>query len=125
MSRRTECCKTVLLISALLAMAILATPAFAANCLQDVYPQLGQCVANDVVIASVTNTRNLDGTPITTCNIGTRISFVATYTITTNSKSSRSNVGLYFATDNQAGDGKKTGGARTGSCSENWKWARH
>jgi hypothetical protein len=119
MNCRTGRCKTILFVFVLLALAIVATPAFAGNCLEDVFPTLGQCVANDVVIASVTNTRNLDGTPITTCNVGSRISFIATYTVTTNSKSSRSNVGLYFATDNQAGDGKKTGGARTGSCSDN------
>src|SRR5207302_9292541 len=37
MSCRTNCCKTFSLIFALLAMAVLAAPAFAQTCLQDEY----------------------------------------------------------------------------------------
>ncbi|PYV23168.1 MAG: hypothetical protein DMG27_16390, partial [Acidobacteria bacterium] len=95
----------------------LAAPAFAQTCLVETYGKNVQCTANDVRIAAVTSTHNLDGTPIATCNIGDRISFVATAQLVVGSTSSRSNIGMYFAKDNQPGDGGKAGGgALTGSC---------
>jgi len=66
MSCRTSCYKALVLIAALLAMAILAGPAFAQNnCLQDEYTAGGNsqtlnCTANDVRVAFAFNTRNLD-----------------------------------------------------------------
>src|SRR5260370_17213610 len=58
MSYRT-CCKKFSFIFALLAMAILAAPAFAQTCLQNEYNLVNKqklnCTANDVSIPDVTN----------------------------------------------------------------------
>jgi hypothetical protein len=86
------------------------------NCLQDNFTAAGNtqtlsCTANDVRVAEVKNIRNLDGTPLTTCNAGTQFSFLADFTIVTSSQSSRSNVGLYFATQGQSN-------ALTGQCTD-------
>src|SRR6266498_598160 len=115
MSCPTSCCKKLSLIFALLAMAMLAAPAFAQTCLQDeynvVYKQKLNCTANYVRIAKVTNIRDLNGAPLTSCVGGSTFSFIADFEIVTSSSSSRSNIGLYFATQNQAD-------ALTGTCGD-------
>lgn len=98
-------------------MAILVTPAFAGNCLQDEYNLVNKqklgCTANDVRVAKVINIRDpKTGLPITTCTPGT-FSFVADFLVETTSSSARSNIGLYFQKDPTATD------ALTGSCSDN------
>ena len=115
--------RLVLFCVALLAMAVLVLgvpqATFAqGTCLQESSGIKNlQCTSNDVRIAAITAVRNLDGTTLSTCNIGVRYTFVMTATLTVGSTSSRSNVGMYFAQDNQAGDGGKNGGgATTGSC---------
>jgi hypothetical protein len=106
MSCRTCCCKTFVLV--LLAMAILAVPAFAqGNCLQDEYnlvqKQKLNCTANDVRVAQVSNVRDLSGNTLTTCIEGTTFSFVADFNIVTTANATnaggRDNIGLYFQTD--------------------------
>src|SRR6185437_3667058 len=101
-----------------LALSLHASPALSAgNCLQDEYSltatQKLTCTANDVKVAKVINIRDLDGTPLTSCNSGSTFSFIADFLVQTSSKSSRSNIGLYFAT---AG-GQST--ALKGQCSDN------
>src|SRR6266568_6780866 len=86
MSCRTNCCKKLSLIFALLAMAIAVTPAFGQagvttqNCIQNEW-NLSQgksltctssscslgCTANDVSIAQVVNTRDITGAQIAQC----------------------------------------------------------
>src|SRR5438445_5858831 len=107
MSCRTNCCKTFVLV--LLALAIVAVPAFAGNicstvsgnCLQSEYCKVQKqtlgCTANDVRVAKVINTRNKDGSPISSCVGGTSFTFIADFLVTTSSTASRSNVGLYFS----------------------------
>jgi len=128
MSCRTSCCKTLWIVFALLAMAILAAPAFASNnCLQDEYSlqqsQKLNCTANDVRVAAVApNIRDLNGNVLGTgvcdtsngpcCIQGSEISFLADFEIVTTSSSSRSNIGLYFASQGQAS-------ALTGTCVDN------
>jgi len=115
MNCRTNCSKTFAF--ALLALALLATPAFAGNCLQDEYnlsakQKLG-CTANDVRVAKVINVRDpISGKPILTCTPGT-FSFLADFLVETTSTSSRSNIGLYFQKNPEATD------ALTGTCSDN------
>jgi hypothetical protein len=100
-----------------LAAGLVTHPASAQTCLQDTYGKNVVCTANDVQIAAITAAHNLDGTTISTCNIGTRISFVATAQVVVNSTASRSNLGMYFAEDDQPGTGGKDGGgALTGAC---------
>jgi hypothetical protein len=104
MSLRT-CCRNVSLICVLLALVILAAPAFAGNtCLQDEYNNVAKqklnCTANDVRVAEAVNIRDLNGAPLTTCIQGQTFDFIADFEIVTSSTSSRSNIGLYFATDN-------------------------
>src|SRR5713226_7048929 len=126
MSCRTCCCRKFTLIFALLALAILAAPAFAQggpansppnNCLLNEY-QLGQglsavcptkdplqCTANDVSISQVPVgditilTNGLNNPP--KCFQGTTFNFIAVFDIVTTSNSTtpggRDNVGLYFA----------------------------
>lgn len=93
------------------------SPASAGNCLQDEYAltarQKLNCTANDVRVAKVTNVRDLSGNPLTSCISGSTFNFIADFTVVTSSTSSRSNIGLYFAT---AG-GQST--ALTGQCSDN------
>ena len=119
MSCRTNCCKTFLLIFALLAVAILATSAFAQNCLQDEYnkvnPQGLNCTANDVRVAEAINTRDLSGTTVASCTPGQTLNFFADFLVQTSSNKTRSNIGLYFAT----GDPTVQTQALTGSCSDN------
>ena len=105
----------------------LAAPAFAQNnnCLQNEYniengAAAGStaqslalnCTANDVRVAQVTSVKDLSGKPLTTCFQGSTFSFIADFEIVTSSTSSRSNIGLYFATQNQAN-------ALRGSCVDN------
>jgi hypothetical protein len=98
-------------------MAILAAPAFAQNCLQDEYTASGGgsavCTANDVSIASVINVQVIGGSG-NKCLAGQMFSFVADFEILTTSKSSRSNVGLYFGT----GTGASQNGALSGTCTD-------
>jgi hypothetical protein len=91
---------------ALLAMGITARPASAQNCLSDEDPKLNAvgnpCQAGDVKVAKVVGIRDLNGNPLSTCFQGTTFSFLADFEIVTTSNSSRSNIGLYFATQGQA-----------------------
>ena len=111
------CCKTFSFLFALLALAILAAPAFAQNCLQDEYTASGggkvQCTANDVSIAAVKNVQVIGGIG-NKCLAGQPFSFIADFEILTTSKSSRSNVGLYFGT----GTGANQNGALSGTCTD-------
>lgn len=106
-------------IFAVLALSLLAAPASAAgnNCLQDEYSKTASqkltCTANDVKVAKVINIRHLDGTPLTSCNSGSTFSFIADFLVQTSSKSSRSNIGLYFATASGQSNALK------GQCSDN------
>jgi uncharacterized repeat protein (TIGR01451 family) len=119
--------RLVVLCVALLAMAIMAGPAFAqgGNCLQNEYNIFSgaaagstsqslalNCTANDVRVAQVTNVTDLNGNPLKTCFEGSTFSFLADFEIVTSSTSSRSNIGLYFATQNQPD-------ALRGSCVDN------
>jgi hypothetical protein len=130
MSCRTNCCKTFLFVFVLLAMAILAAPAFAQTataqtCIQNEY-NLSQgvsatgttgstkvnCTANDVSIAQVKNiTDPVTGNPITTCFQGSTFNFVADFEVKTTSSQARENIGLYIATNSQTQ-------ALTGSCDD-------
>jgi hypothetical protein len=87
----------------------------APNCLQDEFSltatQKLSCTANDVRVAAVTNIRNTNGTPLPACNSGDTVSFLADFLVVTSSKSSRSNIGLYFGTAAQ-------GTALTGTCTD-------
>jgi hypothetical protein len=117
MNFRPRCCRKFSFVFALLAMAVLAAPAFAQTCLQDEYNATGNkqklnCTANDVRVAQVTSVRDLNGNPLTTCFQGTTFSFLADFEIVTSSTSSRSNIGLYFANQGQAN-------ALKGSCVDN------
>lgn len=128
MSCRTNCCKTLVLVTVLLAMAILATPAFAQSntCIQNEYNlQQGvsatgttgstklNCTANDVRIAQVSNVRDpVTGAALTSCIAGSTFNFIADFEIVTSSSQSRENIGLYIATNSQTQ-------ALTGSCVDN------
>src|SRR5215470_3115392 len=117
MSCRTSCCKTFLLIFTLLAVAILATPAFAGNCLQDEYTASGggglQCTANDVQLAAVKNVQVIGGVG-NKCLAGQQFSFIADFEVITTSNKTRSNIGLYFGT----GTGANQNGALSGTCTD-------
>ena len=81
MSLRT-CCRNFSLICVLLALVVLAAPAFAGNtCLQDEYNNVSKqklnCTANDVRVAEAVNTRALDGSALTTCFEGSTFNFIA------------------------------------------------
>src|SRR5262245_52285572 len=111
MNCRTNCSKKFSLIFALLAMVILAAPAFAQTCLKDEYGKNVQCTANDVRVAFADNPRALDGTPLTSCTSGSTFSFVADFHVVTTA-TARENIGLYFQTNGGAN-------ALTGTCSDN------
>src|SRR6266513_5679938 len=116
MSLRKLCC----LLTAAMSVALLsATPAFAEGCLQDEYnltqKQNLNCTANDVRVAKVINTRNLDGSARATCNSGSTFTFIADFLVETTSSSSRSNVGLYFSNK----DVTQQSTALTGTCTDN------
>lgn len=120
MSCKTKFCSRLILICSLLAMAILATPAFAqgANtCLQNEYNLVSKqklnCTANDVRIAEVTNIRDPQtGATLSSCIGGSTFSFIADFKIVTSSSQARENIGLYIATNS-------TTQALTGSCIDN------
>jgi hypothetical protein len=128
MNCRTNCCRKFSLVLALLAMAILATPAFAQSntCIQNEYNlQQGvsatstagstklNCTANDVRIAEVTNIRNPQtGATLTSCDAGVPFNFIADFKILTTSSQARENIGLYIATNSRTQ-------ALTGSCVDN------
>src|SRR5690242_15007545 len=123
MSCRTNCCKTILFVFALLAMAVLAAPAFAQsnrapnNCLLNQYQSFQglssacpakdplQCTANDVSISQVPAGDitilggGLNNPP--RCFQGQNFQFIAVFDIFTNANATnaggRDNVGLYFA----------------------------
>ena len=118
MSFRT-CCRKLSFVFALLAMAVLAAPAFAQNCLLDQYRKVNSqplnCTANDVRVARAINTRNLDGSARTDCFPGETFNFIADFLVQTSSNKTRSNIGLYFA----VGDPTVQTQALTGSCSDN------
>src|SRR5437868_7345922 len=85
MSCRTDGCKKMALMVAMVAMLVLAVPAFAGNCLQDEYSltarQTLNCTANDVRVAKVINVRDPNtGLPITTCTPGT-FTFLADFLV--------------------------------------------
>jgi hypothetical protein len=94
-------CRKLMIILALLAMAILAVPAFAASgtCVGDVSPAKS-CSAGDVSIAA------LDGSSVKVfsggiagtnkCIAGGTFSFTADFEVKTTSSSTRSNVGVFF-----------------------------
>lgn len=99
-------------IVAAVVLFLQASPAFATNnCLKDEFGKNVQCSANDVRVAKATNPRNLDGTPITSCNAGSHFSFIADFHLVTTA-TARENIGLYF----QTGGGSS---ALTGTCSDN------
>src|SRR5713226_5115174 len=126
--RLTRCTTSkwfLLLCCAVLFFALQPQPAFAQNCLQNEYNIFNgapagstsqslalNCTANDVRVAAVVGVRDLNGNPLTTCFQGTTFSFLADFEIVTSSTSSRSNIGLYFATQNQAD-------ALNGTCVDN------
>jgi len=121
MSCRTNCCKTLLIVFALLAMAVLATPAFAVEpddpCVQAAFGAHVTCTANDVSIAFADNPRHTDGTPFTSANgciAGSKFDFIADFHVTSTA-TSRSNIGLYFQT---SGSGNAVTGT-TGTCENN------
>ena len=99
MSCRTKCCMTFVFV--LLALAILAAPAFAQTCLQDEYTASGGgsvvCTANDVQLAQVKNVQVIGGVG-NKCLAGTKFSFLADFEVVTTSNKTRSNIGLYFGT---------------------------
>jgi hypothetical protein len=88
-----------------------ALPASASNCLKDEYGKSVTCTANDVSVASASNPRHLDGSPLQSCSAGQPFSFIADFHIVTTA-TARENIGLYFQT---AGGSN----ALTGTCSDN------
>lgn len=106
----------------LIAMLTTGTLTFGqGNCLQDEFAAAGNtqklnCTAGDVRVAQVTNVRDLNGNPLSTCIEGSTFSFVADFTIITTANATnaggRDNIGLYFATQNQPT-------ALTGTCVDN------
>jgi len=129
MSCRTSCCKKLSLIFALLALVVLAAPAFAQTgtgapnlCLQTQYnvvqKQKLNCSANDVRVAQVSNVRDLSGGTISTCIQGSTFSFIADFNVVTTANAinagGRDNIGLYFQTDPS-----KTDALNGTTCSDN------
>ena len=127
MNCRTGTCKTLVLIVTLLAMAVVVAPAFAQNtCLQNEYNIAAglsatstassnklNCTANDVRIAQVTNVRDpATGGTLSSCVLGSHFDFIADFKVVTSSTSSRSNIGMYIATNS-------TSQALTGACADN------
>jgi len=116
-----------LFVFAVLALVVLAIPAFAQNtCLQNEY-NISQgvsatgtvgstklnCTANDVRIAEVSNVRDpATGATLSSCLLGSHFDFIADFKVVTSSTSSRSNIGMYVATNS-------TSQALTGACSDN------
>ncbi len=125
------CCRTakrLLLTLSLLAVAVaIAAPAFAQNtCLQNEYNLAAglsatstaqsnalNCTANDVRIAKVLNVRDpaTSGT-LSSCILGSHFDFIADFQVVTTSSSTRSNIGMYIATNS-------TTQALRGACADN------
>src|SRR5260370_26544 len=121
MSWRTCCCKKLSLVFAVLAMAVMAAPAFAQNnCLKDV-SRANSCTANDVSLAAVLgNTVNVyHGGIVGTnqCIEKGKFSFTATFEVKTTSTSTRSNIGIYFGTGQN--------NALNGTCSKSIPTPKH
>src|SRR5450759_22584 len=123
MSCRTGCCKKLSFVFALLALAVLAAPAFgqANTCMQDEYDAFNgtpgvtlNCTANDVSVAAVTGVTIISGGVNNSCLQGSPFTFVADFAIKTTSTKTRSNIGLFFGT----GTGPTQNGALTGTCSD-------
>jgi len=105
MSCRTSCCKTlVLVLFAMAAMLLQATPAYSQGCLADVDSTIAKhlggstCTANDVRLAQAVNPRDAQGNPISTCFAGTSFSFIADFKVVTTA-TNRENIGFYMRTD--------------------------
>ena len=90
MSCPTSCCRKFSLIFALLAVAILAAPAFgqAGTCMQDEFDAFNStpgvtlnCTANDVSVAKVTGFEIISGGVGNKCLINTSFTFVADFEI--------------------------------------------
>ena len=120
MSCRTSKRCFLIVSAVVMALAILGQPqaAFAQNCLQDEFTLAGNsqnvnCTAGDVRIAAVKNVQVIGGVG-NKCLAGQKFSFIADFEILTTSKSSRSNVGLYFGT----GTGANQVGALKGTCTD-------
>ena len=123
MRTRFSRCFTQLGGFALLALAtgLYSGTASAQTCLQNEYnvtnKQKLNCSANDVKVAQVTNIRDLNGNPLTTCIEGSTFSFVADFNIVTTANATnaggRDNIGLYFQTDPTKPD------ALNGTCDDN------
>lgn len=88
------------------------------NCLQDEFTLAGNsqnlnCTANDVRIAEVSNIRDpATGQTLANCILGAPFSFIADFKVVTTATSTRSNIGMYIATNS-------TTQARTGLCNDN------
>src|ERR1700722_6907872 len=114
---------------ALFAMAVLSAPAFAQaapnTCLQNEYNSAAglpadstsqsnalNCTAGDVKIAQVSNVRDpATGKTLSSCILGSTFNFIADFQVVTTAKSTRSNIGMYIATNS-------TTQALTGSCDD-------
>lgn len=100
-----------------LALGLSPTASAQNLCAQDQFAADGNsqnlnCTANDVRVAKVTSVRDLAGNPLTTCIQGTTFTFIADFEVVTSSTSSRSNIGLYFASQGQSN-------ALKGTCVDN------
>lgn len=123
MSCRTKCCMTFVFV--LLALAVVATPAFAQTsqpaCLSDedatIAKHLGgsTCTANDVRVAEAVNPRAADGTPIPTCFAGTKFSFIADFEVVTTA-TSRQNIGFFMRTDGKTPTGATCSASSPSTC---------
>ena len=112
-------CWLILSVMALIATMMALTPgtARAQTCAQDIYnlqnKQTLGCTANDVSIAQVTNVRDpATGNTLSSCVLGSTFNFIADFEVKTTSSSSRSNIGMYIATNS-------TTQALTGKCDDN------
>ena len=86
-----------------------------AACMQTAAGSGLNCTANDVRIASATNIRSVDGSPLGQCITGTTFSFIADFTVDLTTTSGRFDIGMYFDTH---GDPEHDG-ALTGTCGVN------
>src|SRR5438477_5338417 len=91
----------------------------AGTCIQDVWSAHGNkqnlvCTSNDVRLAKATNSRDVNGNPLSQCQSGSTFSFIADFQVNLGAQA-RYDVGLYFATD---GDPNHNG-ALSGTCDAN------
>jgi hypothetical protein len=120
---KTRCLGKLVGLGAITGCLLFGLPqtTLAQTCLQDefntVQKQKLNCSANDVRVAQVTNIRDLNGNPLSTCVEGSIFSFVADFQIITTANAvnagGRDNVGLYFQTDPTKPD------ALFGTCADN------